>query len=64
MLLEMRQIAGLALTDERHGNSILKKRQHVFTRVKTAKIVEKKAVKALEVVSDCVFCYVESQRDS
>ena len=29
--LEIRQIAGSALTDERHGNKILNNEQHLFT---------------------------------
>jgi hypothetical protein len=37
--LEIRQITGSALTDERHGNKVLKNGQHFFTRRRKCKIV-------------------------
>jgi hypothetical protein len=55
VFLEMRQIAGPALTDERHGNKILKKEQHLFTPEENRKIVRKKLRKALEGRPNCAF---------
>jgi hypothetical protein len=42
VLLEMCQIAGPALTDERHGNISLKNEQHLFTDEKMCSFVRKK----------------------
>ena len=61
MLLEMRQIAGSALTDRRHGNISLNQGQHLFTREERGKFVRKKVWKALEGGVNCTFCYVEPQ---
>ena len=60
VLLEMRQIAGPALTDERHGNISLNNEQHLFTWVGMCKNVRKKLWKALEEGVNCAFCYVET----
>lgn len=57
----MRQIAGPALTDERHGNKIFKKEQHLFTLEGKGKIARKKGRKALEGRVNCAFCYDEPQ---
>lgn len=55
VLLEIRQIAGSALTDERHGNISLNKGQHLFTLAEMSKIVRKKLRKALEEGVNCTF---------
>ena len=55
VLLEMRQIAGSALTDERHGNISLNNEQHLFTLEGMSKIVRKKLRKALEGRVNCAF---------
>jgi hypothetical protein len=60
MLLEIRQIAGSALTDERHGNICLNNEQHLFTAAEMPEIVRKKPGKPLEEGVNCVFCYVET----
>jgi hypothetical protein len=60
VLLEMRQIAGPALTDERHGNISLNNEQHLFTPERTGKNIRKKMEKALEGGVNCAFCYVET----
>ena len=60
VLLEMRQIAGPALTDERHGNISLNNEQHLFTLERLCKIIRKKLSKALEGWVNCAFCYVET----
>jgi hypothetical protein len=57
----MRQIAGPALTDERHGNISLNNEQHLFTAMGMSKNVKKKLEKALEGGVNCAFCYVEPQ---
>jgi hypothetical protein len=56
----MRQIAGPALTDERHGNISLNNEQHLFTPAGIYKNVRKKVKKALELGANCAFCYVET----
>jgi hypothetical protein len=61
VLLEMRQRAGSALTDERHGNISLNNEQHLFTSVRICKNLKKKLWKALEEGVNCAFCYVEPQ---
>lgn len=60
VLLEMRQRAGSALTDERHGNISLNNEQHLFTGAGMCKIVRKKLRNALEGGVNCAFCYVET----
>lgn|GEM_PF-4176595 len=45
VLLEIRQIADLALTDEGHGNISLKNEQHLFTFEGGGKILRKKPEK-------------------
>ena len=61
VLLEMRQIAGSALTDRGHGNISLNNEQHLFTAMGVSKNVRKKLKKALEGGVDCAFCYIEPQ---
>lgn len=60
VLLEMRQRAGSALTDERHGNISLNNEQHLFTSIEMYKFARKKLWKALEGGVNCAFCYVET----
>jgi len=42
MILEIRQMAGPALTDERHGNIRPNNEQHVFTLAGLCKFVREK----------------------
>jgi hypothetical protein len=44
--LEMRQIAGSALTDERHGNKIFNNEQHLFTRERKCRIAQEKMIES------------------
>ena len=60
VLLEMRQIAGPALTDRGHGNISLNNEQHLFTARRMDENVRKKLKKALEPRVNCTFCYLET----
>ena len=55
VLLEMRQIAGSALTDRRHGNISLNNEQHLITPRGMCKNIRKKMKKALEGEVNCAF---------
>ena len=55
VLLEMRQIAGSALTDRGHGNISLNNEQHLFTPAVMCKNVRKNMEKALEGGVNCAF---------
>ena len=51
----MRQIAGPALTDRRHGNISLNNEQHLFTLDRKWENVRKNVEKALEGRVNCAF---------